>query len=145
LGLNIIDWISFVIVIAFQTLMFSTGIQFNKKLINISAVTVYAGMIFFFFVVFLSDVKITSKAFVDILDLSNFLDKNNIAPLLTVAGTIFAYFSIIIISFGDFSRYIKDEKNLKKGNLSLIVNLVVFSFAAVFIVVGSDIFLKSKV
>ena len=144
LGLNIIDWISFVIVIAFQTLMFSVGIQFNKKLINISAVTVYVGMIFFFFVVFLSDVKITSKAFVDILDLSNFLDKNNIAPLLTVAGTIFAYFSIIIISFGDFSRYIKDEKNLKKGNLSLIVNLVVFSFAAVFIVVGSDIFLNQK-
>ncbi len=144
LGLNIIDWISFVIVIAFQTLMFSTGIQFNKKLINISAVTVYFGMILFFFVVFLSDVKITSKAFVDILDLSNFLDKNNIAPLLTVAGTIFAYFSIIIISFGDFSRYIKDEKNLKKGNLSLIVNLVVFSFAAVFIVVGSDIFLNQK-
>ena len=144
LGLNIIDWISFIIVIAFQTLMFSVGIQFNKKLINISAVTVYVGMIFFFFVVFLSDVKITSKAFVDILDLSNFLDKNNIAPLLTVAGTIFAYFSIIIISFGDFSRYIKDEKNLKKGNLSLIVNLVVFSFAAVFIVVGSDIFLNQK-
>ena len=144
LGLNIIDWISFVIVIAFQTLMFSVGIQFNKKLINISAITVYIGMILFFFVVFLSDVKITSKAFVDILDLSNFLDKNNIAPLLTVAGTIFAYFSIIIISFGDFSRYIKDEKNLKKGNLSLIVNLVVFSFAAVFIVVGSDIFLNQK-
>jgi NCS1 family nucleobase:cation symporter-1 len=144
LGLNIIDWISFVIVIAFQTLMFSTGMQFNKKLINISAITVYVGMIFFFFVVFLSDVKITSKAFVDILDLSNFLDKNNIAPLLTVAGTIFAYFSIIIISFGDFSRYIKDEKNLKKGNLSLIVNLVVFSFATVFIVVGSDIFLNQK-
>ncbi len=59
-------------------------------------------------------------------------------------GTIFAYFSISIVSFGDFSRYIKDEKNLKKGNLSLIVNLVVFSFAAVFIVVGSDIFLNQK-
>ena len=144
LGLNIIDWISFVIVISFQTLMFSVGIQFNKKLINISAITVYVGMILFFFVVFLSDVKITSKAFVDILDLSNFFDETNIAPLLTVAGTIFAYFSIIIISFGDFSRYIKDEKNLKKGNLSLIVNLVLFSFAAVFIVVGSDIFLNQK-
>ena len=144
LGLNIIDWISFVIVISFQALMFSVGIQFNKKLINISAITVYVGMILFFFVVFLSDVKITSKAFVDILDLSNFFDETNIAPLLTVAGTIFAYFSIIIISFGDFSRYIKDEKNLKKGNLSLIANLVLFSFAAVFIVVGSDIFLNQK-
>ena len=102
LGLNIIDWIAFIIVITFQAFIFSVGIQYNKKLINISAITVYAGLIFLFFVVFLNDVKITSKAFLDILDLSNFLDKDNIAPLLTVAGTIFAYFSIIIISFGDF-------------------------------------------
>jgi len=144
LGLNIIDWIAFIIVITFQAFMFSVGIQYNKKLINISAITVYAGLIFLFFVVFLNDVKITSKAFLDILDLSNFLDKDNIAPLLTVAGTIFAYFSIIIISFGDFSRYLKDEKNLKKGNFSLIANLVIFSFAAVFIVAGTDIFLNQK-
>ena len=144
LGLNIIDWISFILVIIFQALMFSVGIQFNKKLINISAVIVYTGMILFFFSVFLSDVKITSKAFIEILNYKNFFDINNIAPLLTVAGTIFAYFSIIIISFGDFSRYVKDEKNLEKGNLSLILNLVIFSFFAVFIVIGSDVFLNQK-
>ena len=49
LGLNIIDWISFIFVIIFQTLMFSVGINFNKRLINYSAITVYAGMIIFFF------------------------------------------------------------------------------------------------
>ena len=135
LGLNIIDWISFILVIIFQALMFSVGIQFNKKLINISAVIVYTGMILFFFSIFLSDVKVTTKAFIDILNYKNFLDINNFAPLLTVAGTIFAYFSIIIISFGDFSRYVKDEENLKKGNLSLILNLIIFSFFAVFIVI----------
>ena len=144
LGLNIIDWISFTLVIIFQALMFSVGMQFNKKLINISAITVYAGMIIFFFVVFLADIKITSKAFLEILNFKNFLDINNLVPLLTVAGTIFAYFSIIIISFGDFSRYVKDEKNLKKGNLSLILNLILFSFFAVFIVIGSDAFLNLK-
>ena len=144
LGLNIIDWISFTLVIIFQALMFSVGIQFNKKLINISAITVYTGMIIFFFVVFLSDIKVTSKAFLEILNFGNFLDINNLAPLLTVAGTIFAYFSIIIISFGDFSRYLKDEKNLKKGNLSLTLNLIIFSFFAVFIVIGSDAFLNLK-
>jgi len=144
LGLNIIDWISFTLVIIFQASMFSVGMQFNKKLINISAVTVYTGMIIFFFVVFLADIKITSKAFLEILNLKNFLDINNLVPLLTVAGTIFAYFSIIIISFGDFSRYVKDEKNLKKGNLSLILNLILFSFFAVFIVIGSDAFLNLK-
>jgi NCS1 family nucleobase:cation symporter-1 len=144
LGLNIIDWISFTLVIIFQALMFSVGMQFNKKLINISAISVYVGMIIFFFVVFLADIKITSKAFLEILNFKNFLDINNLVPLLTVAGTIFAYFSIIIISFGDFSRYVKDEKNLKKGNLSLILNLILFSFFAVFIVIGSDAFLNLK-
>ena len=144
LGLNIIDWTSFIIVIFFQAKMFSVGIQFNKKLINISAITVYLGMILFFFIVFLSDVKVTTLAFAEILNFRNFLDINNLAPILTVSGTIFAYFSIIILSFGDYSRYVKDEQNLKKGNLSLILNLIIFSFFAVFIVVGSDVFLNQK-
>ena len=34
LGIDIIDWISFTIVIMFQTLIFSVGINFNKRLIN---------------------------------------------------------------------------------------------------------------
>jgi len=143
-GLNIIDWSAILISIIFQTLLFSIGIQYNKKLINFSAITVYVGMLIFFFVVFLSDVKITSEAFSTIFNLNNFLDINNLAPLLTVAGTIFAYFSILIISFGDFSRYVKNEKELKKGNLSLILNLIIFSFLSVFIVTGSDVFLNQK-
>ena len=143
-GLNIIDWSAIAIAIIFQTLLFSVGIQYNKKLISFSAITVYVGMISFFFVVLLSDVKLTADAFTNILKLDNFLDINNLAPLLTVAGTIFAYFSILIISFGDFSRYVKTNKDLKKGNLSLILNLIIFSFFAIFIVTGSDVFLNEK-
>ena len=143
-GLNIIDWSAIFIAIIFQTLLFSQGIQYNKKLINYSAITVYVGMIFFFFVVFLSDVKITASAFSNIISLDNFLDINNLAPLFTVAGAIFAYFSILIISFGDFSRYVKNDKDLRKGNFSLIINLIIFSFFSVFIVTGSDIFLNQK-
>ena len=144
LGLNIIDWVSFIIVIIFQTLMFSVGAQFNKKLVNYSAIIVYAGILLFFFTVLLSDVKMTAYAFISIIDFKNFLNSDNVAPILTVAGTIFAYFSIIIISFGDFSRHVKSEDDLKKGNLSLILNLIIFSFFAVFIVVGSDTFLNQK-
>jgi len=143
-GLNIIDWSAIFIAIIFQTLLFSLGIQYNKKLINYSAITVYVGMIFFFFVVFLSDVKITALAFSNIISLDNFLNINNLAPLFTVAGAIFAYFSILIISFGDFSRYVKNDKDLRKGNFSLIINLIIFSFFSVFIVTGSDIFLNQK-
>ena len=143
-GMNIIDWSAIIITIILQTLFFTVGMQYNKKIINFSAMTVYAGLLIFFFVVLLSDVKITTEAFSNIFNLNNFLDVNNLAPLLTVAGTIFAYFSILIISFGDFSRYVKNEKELKKGNLSLILNLIIFSFLALFIVTGSDAFLKQN-
>ena len=144
LGLNIIDWISILVVIVFQTMLFSIGIQYNKKLINYSAIIVYAGMIIFFLTVFLSDVKTTTQAFSNILNLENFVNENNILPLITVTGTIFAYFSIIIVSFGDFSGYVNNERDLTKGNLSLILNLIIFSFFSIAIVVGSDVFLNQK-
>ena len=117
---------------------------FNKKIILFSAIAVYMGMILFFFSVLLSDVKLTSNAFLKILDFGNFINKDNIGPLITVTGTIFAYFSIIIISFGDFSRYVKNKNELKKGNLSLILNLIIFSLFALFIVAGVDSFLKQN-
>ena len=144
LGLNIIDWSAFIISIFLQMYLFSIGINYNKKLINFSAITVYIGMIFFLFVVLLNDVKSTSQAFIDILNFQNFLIPGSIIPLITVAGTIFAYFSIIIVSFGDFSRYVKDNKELNNGNLSLILNLIIFSLFSVFIVVGSDVFLNKE-
>ena len=112
--------------------------NFNKRLIKFSAVTVYLGMLLFFFAVLLSDVKFSIKVFINIVDFSNFLELSNLMPVITVAGTMFAYFSIVILSFGDFSRYVKNETELKKGNLSLLLNLIIFSFLAVFIVAGVE-------
>ena len=142
LGLNVIDWSSILIVIIIQFFLFSRGMNFNKKLIKFSAITVYAGMLLFFLSVLLTDVKFSSNAFINIFDLNNFNDINNLAPLMAVAGTTFAYFSIVILTFGDFSRYVRNEKELNKGNLSLIINLVIFSFFALFIVAGADATLK---
>jgi len=144
LGLNIIDWVSFIFAVSLQTFLFSKSHHFNKSIIKFSTIIVYCGMLLFFLVILLYDVKIVSAAFVEIFSLDNVFDRNNIVPLLTVAGTIFAYFSITILNYGDFSRYVKDENELKKGNLSLILNLLIFSFFAVFIVIGSDIFLNKN-
>ena len=144
LGLNIIDWTSIVIAIILQTFLFSMGMTFNKGLIKFSAIAVYLGMLLFFFSVLLSDVKFTSEAFIGSLDTGYFFDLNNLGPLITVAGTIFAYFSIIILTFGDYSRYVKNERELKKGNLALVLNLIIFSFFALFIVIGVDSFLKQN-
>ena len=142
LGMNPIDWVAIITIIIFQGFLFSAGMNFNKKIIIFSAASVYFGMLLFFLSVLLNDVKFTSQAFASILNLENFLDKNNLGPLITVTSTIFAYFSIVILSFGDFSRYVKDNSELKKGNLSLMLNLIIFSFFALFIVSGMDAFLK---
>ena len=144
LGLNIIDWLSLVICIIVQIYIFSKGMLFNRKIINFSAIIVYLGLMFFFLIILLSDVNLTVRAFIEILNFENYLDYNNIVPIITVAGTVFAYFSIIIVSLGDFTRYVKDNKNLKNGNLTLLFNLILFSIFAVFIVSGSDIFLNQK-
>ena len=144
LGMNAIDWTAFIMAILFQGFLFSAGMNFNKLIIRFSALAVYLGIIIFFFSTLLSDVQFTSKAFLNNLDFKNFKDLNNLGPLITVTGTIFAYFSIVILCFGDFSRYVKNEKELKKGNLSLILNLIIFSFLALFIVTGSDAFLKQN-
>ena len=142
LGMNLIDWVAIVIAIILQGFLFSSGMNSNKKIITTSAIAVYLGMLLFFLSVLLSDVKFTSQAFLNILNTENFIDKSNLAPLITVTSTMFAYFSVIILSFGDFSRYVKNESQLKKGNLSLILNLIIFSFFALFIVSGMDAFLK---
>jgi len=142
MGLNIIDFVSILTCIILQSYLFSLGMIFNKKIIQFSAITIYLGMFLFFISTLLSDVKFTSEVFVNSLNYKNFVKIDNLGPLLTVAGTIFAYFSVIILSFGDFSRYVKNEKELKKGNLSLVLNLIIFSFFALFIVTGVDAFLK---
>ena len=142
LKLNIIDWVSFVFTIILLAFLFSKSHQFNRSIIRFSAITVYSGMLLFFLVVLLYDVKVVSAAFVDIFSINNIFDKANIAPLIWVVGSIFGFFSIVIVNYGDFSRYVKNETELKKGNLSLILNLLIFSFFSVFIVIGSDIFLN---
>jgi NCS1 family nucleobase:cation symporter-1 len=144
LGLNLIDWAAFILTLVLQVFLFSKSHQFNRTIMRFSAITVYSGMLLFFLVVLLYDVKTVSAAFADIFSFSNIFDVNNITPLISVAGTIFAYFSIVIVNYGDFTRYVKNENELKKGNLSLILNLLIFSFFSIFIVIGSDIFLNKN-
>ena len=137
LGMNIIDWIAITISIFLQAFLFSSGMNFNKKIINFSAITIYLGMLLFFFTILLSDVKFTYNVFLDILNYENFVKKENLEPLLTVTGTIFAYFSIVILSFGDFSRYVKSPDALRFGNLSLLLNMIVFSLLSTTIVMDN--------
>jgi NCS1 family nucleobase:cation symporter-1 len=79
------------------------------------------------------------NSFNDLFQNNDVYNKENLIALLSVAGTFFAYFSIVIVNFGDFSRYAKNESEVNKGNLSLFLNLIIFSFLAIFLVLGSSV------
>jgi len=143
-GLNIIDWFSFLFAIFFQIYLFRKGQIFNKIIINISAIFVYIGLILFCAIIASTNLVDVVDSFKGLLVFDNVISKSNISPFLTVFGTMFAYFSIVIVNFGDFSRFVKNESELKKGNLSLLINLIFFSIFAIFIVIGADIILNKN-
>ena len=144
MGLDIIDWIAFVFTLLIQYFIFSNGQFTNRIFIKFSALFVYLGLILFSLIIISENFNEVSNSFKLSLNFENFVAKSNFAPLLTVIGTMFAYFSIIIVNFGDFSRYVKNEKELIRGNLSLILNLILFSFLAILIVIGVDIILAKN-
>ena len=141
IGLNLIDWIAFIFTLLFQYILFSNGQSFNRSFIKFSALFVYFGLILFLIIIISENFKEVSSSVKLTFSIDNALTKTNIIPLLTVIGTMFTYFSIIIVNFGDYSRYVKNNKELNKGNLSLLINLILFSSLAILIVLGTDIIL----
>ncbi len=57
---------------------------------------------------------------------------------LAVFGIMVGYFAAVVINFGDFSRFVSNEKEMKKGNLyGLVGNIVLFSFITLMITGGT--------
>ena len=143
-GMNLIDWVSLIITFFLQFYLFTNGQIVNRKFISFSAIFVYIGLSVFLIII----VSENYNELVNSLKLStntkNFIAKENIFPIISITGTMFAYFSILLVNYGDFSRYAKNYKEMNKGNLSLILNLVIFSFFALLITLGSDIILTKK-
>ena len=144
MGLNIIDGFSLVFALWVQYLLFSNGQRFIKRIINFSTLFVYLGLVVFFILIIRENYNEIIKASSDLFENNIIYNKESLIALLSVAGTFFAYFSIIIVSFGDFSRYAKSESEVNKGNLSLFLNLLIFSFLVISLVVGSNIFFEKN-
>ena len=144
LGLNIIDWLSLILSFYIQYLFFTNGQIFNKNFLKFSAIFVYVGLIIFLIILISENYNEVFQSLKLNTDSKDMISKINLLPLIVVTGTIFAYFSIVIINFGDFSRYVKSSDTLKFGNLSLLLNMIIFSFLSTTIVVGVDIILSQK-
>jgi len=144
MGLNLIDLLSLVFALWIQYLLFSNGQRLIKRIINFSTLFVYFGLIIFLIILISENYNDIINSFHKLLINNAIYNKQSLYALLSVSGTFFAYFSIVILNFGDFSRYTKNENEVNKGNLSLLINLLIFSFFAIFLVLGSSIFFEKN-
>ena len=57
---------------------------------------------------------------------------------LAVFSIMVGYFAAVVINFGDFARFVKNEDEMKKGNLwGLVGNIIFFSFITLMITGGT--------
>jgi len=143
-GLNILDWFSLFITLLFQLYLFTKGPETNRIFIKFSAIFVYFGLTIFFIMIISENYNELVNSLLLSTNIENAISKKNILPLFYVTGTMFSYFSIIILNFGDFSRYAKNINEMKIGNFSLIINLIIFSCFAFLLTIGSDIILTKN-
>ena len=101
--------------------------------------------LFLFFLIFISESDLyVLETLSDRLNLSGGFEEFELANMIGITGTLFAYYSILILNFGDYSRYVKDTKELTKGNISLAFSLILFSLFVLVIIVGSDTYFRSN-
>ena len=144
MGMDIIDWLSFIFALTVQLYLFKQGQNFIKYILNFSAWIVYTGLAVFVIVLAGENTKEIISVFKLSVSTENLISKENLLALISLTGTLFAFFSIVILNIGDFSRYVKNSSENLRGNLSLIINIIIFSFASVFIVLGADIVMAKK-
>ena len=144
MGMDIIDWASFIAALLLQFYLFKQGQDYIKSILNFSAWFVYVGLFVFIIILAGENSKEIISSFQLSIKTENFISKENLFALVGLTGTLFAYFSIVILNIGDFSRYVKNSSENSKGNYSLIINLVIFSFVSVFLVLGADIVIAKK-
>lgn len=140
LGMSGIDWVAFIIVWAFQMWLFMQGMNFIGKFLNWAGPFVYIVMIALVGVLwyqagsgFLGEVG-TIFSGVGQYDGSNF------GAFMAIVGTMISYFAAVVINYGDFSRFVKTEKEMKRGNLwGLPANIAFFSLITLLMTGGAAV------
>ena len=134
-GLSTLAWISFLFMWCFQLVIFLSGMERIRRFIDFCGPVVYVVMLAMAIWI-LAQSGLSSLA----LQLS--------PPAATTAATlgvmanaamlIVAYFSALLLNFGDFARFGKNEAAMKMGNLlGLPVNFLVFSIITVIVTAGT--------
>ena len=132
LGLSALGWISYAILWVAQVALFWNGMEVIRRFIDWAGPAVYVVMI-------VLAVYLVSQAGWENIDLN--LSDPDTAPqdfwgtlgLMAMAvGIVVAYFSGPMLNFGDFARYGRSFRDVKRGNFwGLPVNFLFFSILTV--------------
>lgn len=143
LGMTWIDWVAYVFVAALQVVLFVGGIAWIEKFLNFAGPAVYVVMIGLLVAIWIQAGDRLLPAVGELFDNSDVQGWAAVSAFIGVIGTMIAYFSAVIINFGDFARFSKSEKTMKRGNFSgLPVSLTFFTFLSLFTTAGAYIVLQ---
>ena len=142
LGMTDIMWISFIFVSGFQIYLFWQGIDLIRRFLNFAGPAVYVVMIILMFAIWakaggglLSEV---GNIFSAGARSGGFEGLGSFGAFLAVFSIMVGYFAAVVINFGDFARFVKNEDEMKKGNLwGLVGNIIFFSFITLMITGGT--------
>ena len=138
LGMDGIDWISFIFVAGFQIYLFWQGIDLIRKFLNFAGPAVYAVMIILMLTIWVKAGGGLLSEVGNIFSGVGSYEGGAFAAFLLVFGTMVAYFAAVVINFGDFARFVKNEKEMRKGNLwGLPGNIFLFSFITLMVTAGT--------
>ncbi|MDR5860044.1 NCS1 family nucleobase:cation symporter-1 [Halomonas eurihalina] len=138
LGMTALDWLSFVIVWCFQIALFWQGIERIKHFLNWAGPLVYVVMVALMIIVWLKAGSDLLPAVSTIFSGASDYEGNALTAFMAITGTMIAYFAAVVINFGDFTRFVKSEREMKLGNLlGLPLNVAFFSFIALIITAGT--------
>lgn len=138
LQLSVTAWMAFIIVWIFQIVLFWAGIEPIKRFLNWAGPLVYIVMIVMMGVVWYQSGSELIPAISTIFSGSSTYEGSKVQAFMAIVGTMVAYFAAVVINFGDFSRFLRSEKDMKLGNLlGLPLNMAFFSFIALIITAGT--------
>ncbi len=135
MGLSTLAWFSFLFMWIFQLAIFLSGMERIRRFIDFCGPVVYVVM-FALAIWMLSQTGFSSLS----LQLSPPAASATatIGVMANAAMLIVAYFAALLLNFGDFARFGKDEAAMKTGNfLGLPVNFLVFSIITVIVTAGT--------
>ena len=142
LGMTGVMWVSFIFVSAFQVYLFWQGVDLVKRFLNFAGPAVYAVMILLMLVIW---VKAGGGLFSEVGTIfsggersGGFEGLGSFGAFLAVFSIMVGYFAAVVINFGDFARFVKNEDEMRKGNLwGLVGNVILFSFITLMITGGT--------